>query len=190
MQSDRNIGGGSELHDQRAIHSAGEWSAGSDIAHRRQRDGKPADGGVERHGRDLASDHRDCAGRIFQRDDGVGRDGVLRLDDYGSAGSDGDSAAGMHTVVGADHLQSDTSVGDFERRVNGGGVCDSDFLPGSDNFDGICSARRGGKWRRAWIAAGFDGIRWSDVDVPAKPESGIDVCDFAAGGVGIGGLQQ
>jgi hypothetical protein len=177
------------LHDQRAVHAEREWSADCDVEYCGQCDGKPADGGVERDGRDFASDHCDCAGRIFDGDDGVGRDGVLWIDDFGSAGSDGDGAAGMHTIVGVDYLQRDTEFGDVDGRVNGSGVCDSDFLPGSDEFDGICAAR-GGNWRRAWVAAGFDGIRRSDVDVPAEPARGIDVCDFAAGGVGLGGLQQ
>ncbi len=73
--------------------------------------------------------------------------------------------------------------------VDGGGVCDPDVLPGGDDGDGIRAAR-GRDWRRDWVAAGFDGVGWSDVDVPAEPAGGIDVCDFVVGGVGIGGMQQ
>ena len=193
MQSDGDFGGGSELHDQRVIHTAGEWHTDGDVAHRGQCDGEPADGGVERHGRDFVGDYCDCAGRIFDGNDGVGRDGVLRIDDYGSAGSDGDGAAGMRAVVGADHLQRDTGVGDVERRVNRSSVCDSDFLPGDHDGDGICDADRRRNWRRNWrrdwIAAGDDGFRWSIVDIPAEPARGVDVCDFVVGGVGVGGLQ-
>jgi hypothetical protein len=189
MQSDGDFGGRSKLHDQRVIHTAGKWSADGDVAHRGQCDGKSADGGVERDGRDFVGDYCDRAGRIFDRDDGVGRDGVLRIDDNGSAGSDRDGAVGMRAVVGADHLQSDTGVGDVERGVNGGGVCDSDFLPGDDDGDGVCDAACWRNWRRAWVAAGDDGFRWRGVDVPAEPARGADVCDFAAGGAGIGGLQ-
>ena len=177
------------MHDQCAIRAEREWSAGCYVEYCRQCDGKPADGGVERHGRDFASDYFDCAGRIFERNDGVRRDGGLWIDDHGGARSDGDGTAGMRAVVGADHLQRDTGVGDVERRDDGGGVCDSDVLPGSDDFDGICGAH-GRNWRRARIAAGFAGFRRSDVDVPGEPARGFDVCDVAAGGAGVGGLQQ
>ena len=177
------------MHDQCAIRAEREWSAGCDVEYCRQCDGKSADSGVERYGRDFASDYFDCAGRIFERNDGVGRDGGLRIDDYRRSGSDGDGAVGMCAVVGADYVQRDTGVGDVERRDDGGGVCDSDVLPRSDDFDGICGAR-GRSWRRAWIAAGFASFRRSDVDVPGEPARGFDVCDVAAGGAGVGGLQQ
>jgi len=99
MQSDGDIGGRSELHDQCGIHAGRKWSADGDVEYCGQRDGKPADGGVEWRGRDFVGDHYGGAGRIDDGDDGVGRDGVLRIDDQRSAGSDGDGAAGLHTVV-------------------------------------------------------------------------------------------
>jgi hypothetical protein len=95
----------------------------------------------------------------------------------------------MHTVVCVNYVQGDTELGDVDRRVNGGSVRDTDILPGDTPGDGICAARRRNR-RRDWITAGFDGFRWSDVDVPAEPAGGFNVCDFAAGGVGIGGMQQ
>jgi len=99
MQPDGNVGGGGELHNQCSIRTAGERNADGDVEHCGQRDGKPADGGVERHGCDFVGDHYGGAGRIYDGNDGVGRDGVLRIDDQRSAGSDGEGAAGLHTVV-------------------------------------------------------------------------------------------
>lgn len=95
----------------------------------------------------------------------------------------------MHTVFGADYMQRDTEFGDVDRRVNGGSVRDTDILPGDAPGDGICAARRRSR-RGDWLSAGFDGFRRSDVDVPSEPAGGFNVCDFAAGGVGIGGMQQ
>lgn len=95
----------------------------------------------------------------------------------------------MCAVVGADHLQGDTGVGDFEWVVGGGGVCDSDILPGGCNFDGICAAG-GRNWWRTWIVAGDDGAGRGGLDVPTESASGADVCYFVVGGIGVGGLQQ
>ena len=96
----------------------------------------------------------------------------------------------MRAVVGVDHVQGDTGVGDVEWFVGGGGVCDTDLLPGSDAGYGICAA--GSRdWRRAAVVAGDDdvGIGRIGVDIPPEPEGGFDVCDIVVGGVGIGGMQ-
>jgi len=96
----------------------------------------------------------------------------------------------MRAVVGADHVQGDTGIGDVERVVGGGGICDTDILPGSDDVYGICAA--GGRdWRRDAVVAGDDdfGFGRIGVGIPPEPEGGFDVCDFAAGGAGVGGLQ-
>lgn len=178
------------MHDQCGIHAAGERYANGDVEYCRQCDGKSADGGVERDGSDIASDYRGGAGRKYDGDDGVGRDGVLRIGDQRSAGSDGDGAAGMRAFVGVDNVQGDTEYGDVDGWGNGSGVCDTDVLPGEYDGDGNGSANRRRKWRRDWMDAGFDGFRRGGMDVQAKPESGNDVCDIAAGGVRIGGLQQ
>ena len=96
----------------------------------------------------------------------------------------------MRAVVGADHVQGDTGVGDVERVVGRGGVCDTDVLPGGDDVYRICAAGRR-DWRRAADVAGDDDVGFGriGVDIPPEPESGFDVCDFAARGIGVGGLQ-
>src|SRR6202007_1688859 len=121
------------------------------------RDVKSADGGIELHGGDFVGDHFDRAGRVFDCDHSVWWYGVLRTDDYRSAGRDRDGAAGLHTVVCVDHVHRDTEYGDAYRRDNGGGVCDSDFLPGDYDGDGICGAgARGARWG-VWVVCGFCG---------------------------------
>jgi hypothetical protein len=182
------------LHDQCAVHAGRCRSAGCDVEHCRQCDGKSADGGVERDRCDFVGDHYGGAGRIYDGDDGVRRDGVLRVADNGSAGSEGDGAAGMRSEFGVDHMQGDTGDGDVERVVGRGGVCDTDVLSGGDDCYRICAAcgrnRRRGR-RRDWIVAGDDdgGLGRIGLDVPAEPPGGFDVCCFVAGGVGVGGLQ-
>src|SRR5271156_5183794 len=188
MQCDGDIGGGRELHDRCGIHAEREWSAGCDVEYCGQCDGESADGGVERDGGDVVGDNCDWAGGFECGDDGGGRDSVLRIDDYGGDGSDGDGAVGMRAVIGADHVQSDTWDCVVDGSVHGGGVWDADIRPGSDDGYGICGAR-GGNWRRAWIAAGDDDFGWCGVDVPAEAAGGVDVCDIVVGGDGVGGLQ-
>jgi len=93
----------------------------------------------------------------------------------------------MRAIVGGDYVQGDTRVGDFEWRIDGGGVCDTDFLPGGD-WD-----RDGGAWwwNRRWLgdAAGDAGVGRGDVGIPAEAAGGVDVCDFVVGGDGVGGMQ-
>jgi hypothetical protein len=101
----------------------------------------------------------------------------------------------MRTEFGVDHVPGDTGDGDFERGVNGGSVCDSDLLPGGDDFYGIRAAGGGSRRRsrrRDRLAAGDDDGRVGRIglEIPVEPASGFDVCNFVAGGAGIGGLQQ
>ena len=106
------------MHDQCGVHAGGEWGAHGNVERCRQCGWKSAGGGVEWDGRDFNRDYCSGTGRIFDCDDGFWWDGVLRIGDKRSAGGYWDGAAGMRAVVGADHLQSDTGVGGFERRVN------------------------------------------------------------------------
>ena len=152
--------------------------------------GSPQTGGVERNGRHVAGDHLSSAGRIDDGDDGAGRNGVLRIGDSGSGGSDRPGTAGLPAVVSSDHVHRDTKHGDVERRIHRSGVRDTVVLPRDDHGERICGA--GHRWyrRRIGPAAADDGVGWSGVDIPGQPQSGADVCDFAAGGAGISGVQQ
>ena len=72
-------------------------------------------------------DHSAC-GRFDYGDDVAGRDGVLRIIDYGSGGSDGNGDAGVHFVFAIDYLQRDTGSVVLTGRNRGSSVWSADVL--------------------------------------------------------------
>ena len=150
MQCDGNVGGGSELRDQRGVHAGSEWSADGDVESLRtmRREVRRL---VALSGTGVTSQVIISVppGGSYDGDDGAGRNGVLRIGDSGSAGSDGHGAAGMPAVVSADHVHRDTEHGDVERRIHRSGVRDTVVLPRDDHGERDL-------WRRPSVVSAED----------------------------------